>query len=68
MVNRILQILFFVMLSKFYIFRFIFIFKFAGTFTLRPNPRNSRDLDFTIALRFDGQFTSLNELNTYRMR
>ncbi|XP_073986426.1 arginine methyltransferase 1 isoform X2 [Rhodnius prolixus] len=39
-----------------------------GTFTLRPNPRNSRDLDFTIALRFDGQFTSLNELNTYRMR
>uniref|UniRef100_A0A224XRS4 type I protein arginine methyltransferase n=2 Tax=Panstrongylus TaxID=65342 RepID=A0A224XRS4_9HEMI len=39
-----------------------------GTFTLRPNPRNSRDLDFTIALRFDGQFTTLNELNTYRMR
>ncbi|KAK9511298.1 hypothetical protein O3M35_005875 [Rhynocoris fuscipes] len=39
-----------------------------GTFTLRPNPRNSRDLDFTIAVRFDGQFTTLNELNTYRMR
>ncbi|XP_014260190.1 protein arginine N-methyltransferase 1 [Cimex lectularius] len=39
-----------------------------GTFTLRPNPRNSRDLDFKIAVNFDGEYDSLHEVNSYRMR
>lgn len=39
-----------------------------GTFRVRPNPRNSRDLDFEIAVNFQGEYSNLDETNSYRMR
>jgi len=39
-----------------------------GRFELRQNPRNNRDLDFTVQLDFDGELSQLHEKNTYRMR
>uniref|UniRef100_A0A146M4R8 type I protein arginine methyltransferase n=1 Tax=Lygus hesperus TaxID=30085 RepID=A0A146M4R8_LYGHE len=39
-----------------------------GTFTVRPNPRNSRDLDFEIGVHFQGEYSTLEEKNSYRMR
>lgn len=39
-----------------------------GTFEMRPNPRNNRDLDFVIALDFKGELCEVHESNQYRMR
>lgn len=40
----------------------------VGSFGVQPNTRNSRDLDFKIDLAFDGEYSSLRECNTYKMR
>ena len=37
----------------------------SGEFSMKPNTRNVRDLDFEIKVEFGG---SVNETNTYRMR
>lgn len=39
-----------------------------GIFTMKPNARNNRDLDFTIDLHFKGELSQVNEKNHYRMR
>lgn len=39
-----------------------------GTFEMRPNPRNNRDLDFVISLDFKGELGEVHESNQYRMR
>lgn len=39
-----------------------------GTFQMKPNQRNNRDLDFTINLNFDGELSQVQETNHYRMR
>lgn len=39
-----------------------------GYFAVRPNERNSRDLDFTIQIRFQGELGDHEETNQYRMR
>ncbi|XP_971226.2 protein arginine N-methyltransferase 1 isoform X1 [Tribolium castaneum] len=39
-----------------------------GTFTMKPNPRNNRDLDFVIELNFKGELGEVHENNRYRMR
>jgi protein arginine N-methyltransferase 1 len=39
-----------------------------GTFTMSPNAKNNRDLDFTIEIKFKGELSQINETNTYRMR
>jgi len=40
----------------------------TGTFTMKPNQRNVRDLDFEITVNFEGELCSVKETNTYRMR
>jgi len=40
----------------------------TGTFTMKPNQRNVRDLDFEISINFEGELCSVKETNTYRMR
>nr|CAD7414576.1 unnamed protein product [Timema poppensis] len=39
-----------------------------GTFSMKPNARNNRDLDFTIELDFKGELSQVHETNVYRMR
>ncbi|XP_018322897.1 protein arginine N-methyltransferase 1 [Agrilus planipennis] len=39
-----------------------------GTFSMKPNPRNNRDLDFIIELDFKGDLGEVHEVNRYRMR
>uniref|UniRef100_A0A182PN09 type I protein arginine methyltransferase n=1 Tax=Anopheles epiroticus TaxID=199890 RepID=A0A182PN09_9DIPT len=39
-----------------------------GTFKMKPNVRNNRDLDFTIDLQFKGELSKVDEKNHYRMR
>ncbi|XP_050300718.1 protein arginine N-methyltransferase 1 [Anthonomus grandis grandis] len=39
-----------------------------GTFTMKPNNRNNRDLDFVIKLDFKGELCEVHEENRYRMR
>ncbi|XP_034942596.1 protein arginine N-methyltransferase 1 isoform X1 [Chelonus insularis] len=39
-----------------------------GVFSMKPNARNYRDLDFSIQLDFKGELCQINETNTYRMR
>lgn len=39
-----------------------------GTFQMKPNARNNRDLDFTIGLNFNGELSQVEEKNHYRMR
>lgn len=39
-----------------------------GVFTMKPNPRNNRDLDFVIELNFKGELGEVHETNRYRMR
>jgi len=39
-----------------------------GTFKVSPNERNRRDIDFTIALKFEGQYSQLDEAISYHMR
>merc|ERR1711974_554070 len=40
----------------------------TGVFSMKPNPRNVRDLDFEIKVDFNGELGSVSESNTYRMR
>ena len=40
----------------------------CGVFSMKPNARNYRDLDFSIELDFKGELCQVNETNTYRMR
>ena len=39
-----------------------------GTFSMKPNARNNRDLDFNISLEFNGELSQVQEKNHYRMR
>jgi protein arginine N-methyltransferase 1 len=39
-----------------------------GTFSMKPNQRNNRDLDFTIDVDFKGELCEIHESNKYRMR
>lgn len=39
-----------------------------GMFSMKPNARNNRDLDFTIELDFKGELGEVHETNVYRMR
>ncbi|CAL1675971.1 unnamed protein product [Lasius platythorax] len=39
-----------------------------GVFSMRPNARNYRDLDFSIELDFKGELCQVHETNNYRMR
>jgi len=39
-----------------------------GRFTLKPNSRNNRDLDFNISVNFTGELCDLHEDHMYRMR
>lgn len=40
----------------------------SGTFKMRPNDRNKRDLDFEIEIEFNGELGNMKECNKYRMR
>ncbi|XP_037944680.1 protein arginine N-methyltransferase 1 [Teleopsis dalmanni] len=40
----------------------------TGTFKMKPNQRNNRDLDFVIDVNFKGELSDVHETNTYRMR
>lgn len=40
----------------------------AGVFSMKPNPRNKRDLDFSIDIDFKGDLSELCESFAYRMR
>lgn len=39
-----------------------------GTFSMKPNARNNRDLDFNVEIDFKGELCTVNETNNYRMR
>lgn len=39
-----------------------------GTFSMHPNEKNNRDLDFGIKVTFDGELSKISEENTFRMR
>lgn len=39
-----------------------------GVFSMKQNDRNTRDLDFTIEIQFDGELSQVHETNTYKMR
>ncbi|XP_046681597.1 protein arginine N-methyltransferase 1-like [Homalodisca vitripennis] len=39
-----------------------------GVFSMKPNKRNNRDLDFTIDIEFRGELCEVHEANHYRMR
>lgn len=40
----------------------------SGTFSMQPNEKNNRDLDFGIKVTFNGELSNVEEENTYRMR
>jgi len=40
----------------------------TGVFSMKPNTRNVRDLDFEIKVDFNGELGAVKENNTYRMR
>jgi len=40
----------------------------TGVFTMKPNTRNVRDLDFEISVNFEGELCSVKEFNKYKMR
>lgn len=40
----------------------------TGTFEMKHNDRNSRDLDFVIEINFNGELSQVHETNTYKMR
>jgi len=40
----------------------------TGTFTMKPNERNNRDLDMEMSVDFDGELSSLHESRQYKMR
>jgi len=39
-----------------------------GTFTMKPNTRNNRDLDFQIDVEFHGELSDCTESHNYKMR
>ncbi|RZF43117.1 hypothetical protein LSTR_LSTR001295 [Laodelphax striatellus] len=39
-----------------------------GSFSMKQNARNNRDLDFTVELDFKGELCEMHESNCYRMR
>ncbi|CAH2216330.1 jg22764, partial [Pararge aegeria aegeria] len=39
-----------------------------GTFSMRQNARNNRDLDFELEIAFKGELCQVQEKNHYRMR
>jgi len=39
----------------------------SGVFTMKPNDRNNRDLDFNIGINFHGELCDLEETHTYHM-
>ncbi|KAG7167282.1 arginine N-methyltransferase 1-like [Homarus americanus] len=39
-----------------------------GTFTMKPNERNNRDLDFQIEMEFHGELSDCQESHKYKMR
>jgi protein arginine N-methyltransferase 1 len=39
-----------------------------GTFTMKPNERNNRDLDFHVSVEFEGELSSCKESHNYKMR
>ncbi|GAB0097697.1 Protein arginine N-methyltransferase [Sergentomyia squamirostris] len=39
-----------------------------GSFRMKPNARNNRDLDFSIDVHFKGELSEIHEQNHYRMR
>ena len=39
-----------------------------GNFTMKPNERNKRDLDFEIDVEFRGELCEMSESNKYKMR
>jgi len=40
----------------------------TGTFTMKPNERNNRDLDMEMSVNFEGELSSLHESRQYKMR
>ncbi len=40
----------------------------TGVFSMKPNEKNIRDLDFEIKVDFDGELGSVSETNGYKMR
>jgi len=40
----------------------------TGTFAMKPNDRNNRDLDFEVSVDFEGELSSLKESRKYKMR
>ena len=40
----------------------------VGQLTMSPNPNNKRDLNFTIAVQFNGELMKCNLEQNYRMR
>ncbi|KAK3925795.1 Protein arginine N-methyltransferase 8 [Frankliniella fusca] len=40
----------------------------CGVFSMKPNARNNRDLDFTVEIDFKGECGEMHEVNHYRMR
>lgn len=40
----------------------------TGTFSMRQNARNNRDLDFELEISFKGELCQVQEKNYYRMR
>jgi len=40
----------------------------TGSFAMKPNDRNNRDLDFDISVEFAGELSSLSESRSYKMR
>lgn len=40
----------------------------SGYFSMKPNARNNRDLDFSIEIDFKGDCGEMHEVNHYRMR
>jgi len=40
----------------------------TGVFSMKPNTRNVRDLDFQVKLDFNGELCQVSENNSYRMR
>lgn len=39
-----------------------------GVFSMKPNAKNNRDLDFNLEVKFNGELCNLHENNMYRMR
>uniref|UniRef100_A0A1B6EFM7 type I protein arginine methyltransferase n=1 Tax=Clastoptera arizonana TaxID=38151 RepID=A0A1B6EFM7_9HEMI len=39
-----------------------------GVFSMKPNQRNNRDLDFSVDIDFKGELGEIHETNNYRMR